>query len=124
MKTLKTTIAITSMILALSFVQQPKVEAQTTWGAWESTGVGISIRFSRVNNTTLTWAFRNDTNQPLTSMDFNFSYVDADSGQYSTAHDLLPYTLNPGASVGGWTCYSANTRGSVSIAIQHYKFGR
>jgi hypothetical protein len=124
MKTTKRTMAIACVVLALAMARQPKAEAQSTWGAWESTGVGISIRFARVNNNTLTWAFRNDTNQNLTSMDFNYSFVDADSGEETTQHDILPYTLRPGGSVGGWTCYSANTRGSVSIAIQHYQFGR
>ncbi len=101
----------------------PTAEAQDgNWGAWRSTGVGISIRFARVNNTTVTWSFRNDTNRVLESMDFDYSFVDADTNMQTTQHDLLPYALRPGGAVGGWTAFMANTRGSVSVAIKNYQF--
>jgi hypothetical protein len=50
-------------------------------------------------------------------MNFNYSYVDADSGQPATQSDVLPFALAPGQSVGGWAAYTANTRGNISLAI-------
>lgn len=111
------------LLLIATTLCQPMAEAQSSWGPWESTGVGISIRIARVNATTLTWSFRNDTNQVLRSMDFDYTFVDADTNQQTTQHDILPFALRPGSTVGGWTAYTANTRGAVSIAIKNYQFG-
>lgn len=114
-------VLLVTAVIALSW--HPIAKAQDgNWGAWRSTGVGISIRFSRVNNKTLTWSFRNDTNRVLESMDFDYSFVDADTNTQTTQHDLLPYPLRPGSAVGGWTAFMANTRGPVSIAIKDYHF--
>ncbi len=124
MKTLSRSSAILiAFVAALAIAFQPVAVAQSTWGPWRSTGVGISIRFARVNNTTVTWSFRNDTNQVLQSMDFNYTFVDADTHQETTQHDVLPFSLRPGGAVGGWTAYMANTRGAVTVAIQNYQFG-
>lgn len=111
------------VIAVITLSWHTKAAAQDgNWGPWRSTGVGISIRFARVNNTTLTWSFRNDTNRVLESMDFDYTFVDADTNMQTTQHDLLPYALRPGGAVGGWTAFSANTRGAVTIAIKNYHF--
>lgn len=72
---------------------------------------------SRVNSKTLTWEFFNEKPDTITSMNFNYTFVDADSGQNTTQTDLLPFSLKPGAGIGGWTAYTANARGGVSSAI-------
>ncbi|MGD0906815.1 MAG: hypothetical protein ABSA96_04495 [Candidatus Acidiferrales bacterium] len=115
-------IVVFALIAALVGVVQPPVKAQSAWGPWETTGVGISIRVARVNNTTVTWAFRNDTNRTLRSMDFDYTFVDAGTNQVTTQHDILLFPMASGGSFGGWTAYTANTRGEVSIAIKNYKF--
>lgn len=119
---LKKTLAL-ALIAALGVMMQSPVKAQGGWGPYQSTGAGISIRIARVNNTTLTWAFRNDTNQTLRSMEFDYTFVDADTNRVTTQHDVLLFPLDPGKSFGGWTAYTANTHGEVSIAIKNYRFG-
>ena len=53
----------------------------------------------------------------IASMQFNYTYVDANSGQQATQQDVLPYALAPRQSVGGWTAYTANTRGEIVISV-------
>jgi hypothetical protein len=88
------------------------------WGSWTyiaTTGVAFGV--SRVNNTTLTWRFFNGGPQKITSMNFTYTYVDADTGQTTTSKDILVFPLKPGGIFGGWTAYTANTRGNMSITI-------
>ena len=93
---------------------QPKAP----WGNWAALGSsGLVFDVSRVNATTLTWRFLNAGPRVITGMQFNYSYVDADTNQPATQSDLLPFALAPGQSVGGWTAYTANTRGNVTLAI-------
>ncbi len=88
------------------------------WGPWALLGnSGLVFDVSRVNGTTETWRFLNAGTNTITSMQFNYSYVDANSGQQATQSDILPFPLRPGQSVGGWTAYTANTRGDIEISI-------
>lgn len=91
---------------------------QAPWGTWAALGnTGLMFDVSRVNGTVVTWRFLNAGSNTISSMQFNYSYIDADSGQQATQQDLLPYPLGPGQSVGGWAAYTANTRGDVLISI-------
>lgn len=98
--------------------RQPPVHHNSTWGQWVFLGdSGVAISVSRVDSKTLTWEFFNGRADSITSLNFNYSYVDADTGQNTTLKDVVPLTLKPGAGLGGWTAYTANTRGTVSVAI-------
>ena len=91
---------------------------QAPWGAWAVLGsTGLVFDISRVNDSTLTWRFLNAGSNTISSMQFNYTYVDAGTGQSTTMSDILPYPLSPGHSVGGWAAYTANTRGNVSLAV-------
>jgi hypothetical protein len=90
----------------------------STWGSWAALGnAGLVFDVSRVNATTLTWRFLNAGANTIADMQFNYSYVDASSGQPVTQTDVLPYALAPGQSVGGWAAYTATTRGNVTLTI-------
>ena len=92
--------------------------SQAPWRQWVPLGnTGLMLSVSRVNATTLTWRFRNAGSQTVQSMGFNYTYVDADTGQTKTDSDILPFLLMPGQGVGGWAAYTANTRGNVFIQI-------
>lgn len=80
-------------------------------------GNNVSVSFVRVNNTTYAWKFRNDGYNTIAYMKFNYSYIDADSGQYRTDVDFLPGSLRPGAVIGGWAAFSANSRAQPTIQI-------
>jgi TPR repeat protein len=103
----------------ISSPQQPPAHKDSNlWGPWQFIGnTGIAVSVSRVNSKTLTWEFFNGRPDTITSMNFNYTFVDADSGQNTTQSDLLPFPLKPGGGIGGWTAYTANTRGGVSFAI-------
>lgn len=100
-------------------------QAQEGWQTWRPLEPGISLRFSLANQQTCTWAFRNDdSSRTLASMRFEFSYTSLkQAGAYNpydkkTDKDILPYALKPGASVGGWTAYTAPADcNSVTIAV-------
>jgi hypothetical protein len=78
------------------------------WGGWERFGnTGISVRFAQVNRTMCTWSFRNDSSRILTTLNFAIDDINAETGQTEHSTDLLPYSLRPGQSVGGWTAFSA-----------------
>jgi hypothetical protein len=101
-----------------SGVTMPLPAPQAPWGQWVPLGsTGLIFGVSRVNPTTLTWRFMNAGSQVVTSMSFNYSFVDANSGQMTTQNDVVPFALKPGKSVGGWTAYTANTRGNINIQI-------
>lgn len=98
--------------------RQPPVHTDSIWGQWMFLGnTGVAISVSRVDSKTLTWEFFNGRSDSITSLNFNYTYADADSGQNTTQKDVVPLTLKPGDGLGGWTAYTANTRGNVSIAI-------
>jgi hypothetical protein len=91
---------------------------QAPWGSWSPIGsTGLVFDVSRVNDTTSTWRFMNAGANTIASMQFNYTYVDANSGQQATQQDVLPYALAPRQSVGGWTAYTANTRGEIVISV-------
>jgi hypothetical protein len=50
-------------------------------------------------------------------MKFNYSYLDANTGQYQTGVDYLPGGLAPGAVIGGWAAFTANTYTQPTIQI-------
>ena len=88
------------------------------WGPWGVAGnSGLVFDVSRVNPTTVTWRFFNAGSNTIAAMQFNYSYVDAGTGQNATQTDGLPYPLAPGQAAGGWAAYSANTRGDIKLAI-------
>lgn len=88
------------------------------WGPWAGLGTaGLVFDVSRVDAKTVTWRFRNAGTNTIAAMNFNYSFVDADTGQQTTQSDVLPFPLAPGQSVGGWAAYTANTRGDISIAV-------
>jgi hypothetical protein len=92
--------------------------ASAPWGPWTPLGNnGLVFDVSRVNASTLTWRFFNAGPNTIASMNFNYSYVDANSGQPATLSDLLPFALAPGQSVGGWAAYTANTTGNITLSI-------
>jgi hypothetical protein len=92
--------------------------AQAPWGSWTPIGnTGLVFDVSRVNDTTSTWRFLNAGANTISSMQFNYTYVDANSGQQATQQDVLPYALAPRQSVGGWAAYTANTRGDIVISV-------
>jgi hypothetical protein len=91
---------------------------QAPWGSWSPIGnTGLVFDVSRVNDTTSTWRFMNAGANTITSMQFNYTYVDANTGQQATQQDVLPYALAPRQSVGGWAAYTANTRGEIVISV-------
>jgi hypothetical protein len=85
--------------------------AHAEWGPWQTIGDGqVAISFSQVRSDVCTWQIKNTGPTTLKTLEFNYTYVPIDS-PYSqkTDKDILPYPLKPGASVGGWTTYSAST---------------
>jgi hypothetical protein len=103
--TLKIIAVVVCAILAVS-------RAYGDWGPWQAIGDGqVAVSFSQVKNDMCTWQIKNTGSKTLTTFEFSYTYVPVDS-PYSrkTDKDILPYPLKPGAAVGGWTVYSANTR--------------
>ncbi len=100
--------ALTAAFYALLSI----VPAYAAWGPWQALGDGnVQVSFSQVNNDTCTWRIKNIGSNTLARFDFSYTYVPADSpSSEKTDKDILPYPLKPGASVGGWTVYSANTQ--------------
>jgi hypothetical protein len=87
------------------------VSAHADWGPWQAIGDGqVEVSFSQVKSDMCTWQIKNTGSSTLRTFEFNYTYVPVDS-PYSqkTDKDILPYPLKPGASVGGWTTYSAST---------------
>lgn len=87
------------------------------WSAFSYVGDGVSVSFAQVQNTTWTWKFRNDGSRKITYMKFTYSYVDANTGQYTTDSDVLPGSLKPGETFGGWAAFTSNSRLSPTIRI-------
>lgn len=91
---------------------------QAPWGAWSALGnTGLVFDVSRVNDSTATWRFLNAGSNTISSVQFNYTYVDANTGQQATKQDVVPLPLAPGQSLGGWAAYTANTRGDIVISI-------
>lgn len=89
-----------------------------SWGPWVALGnSGLVFDVSRVNDSTLTWRFLNAGPNTIEGMQFNYSYVDATTGQPATQSDVLPFALAPAKSVGGWTAYTANTKGNITLTV-------
>jgi hypothetical protein len=110
----KTTKFSLIMLLFVSLFAQ----GQTAWGPWAMAGDGsLQVRFARVNETTMTWAIKNNTTCQIKSFNFEYTFTDADTNQYTQLHDTVPLNLKPGESVGGWTAYTANTRGAISLVL-------
>jgi hypothetical protein len=106
MKTMKLYALIMAFCLSLS-----SAAAFADWGLWQVIGDGqVAVSFSQVNADTCTWQIKNTGPNTLKTFEFSYTYVPVNS-PYSqkTDKDILPYPLKPGASVGGWTTYSAST---------------
>ena len=103
---------------SVSSPTQPPPHKDPVWGPWQFLGSsGVAVSVTRVDAKTLSWEFFNARPDNITSLNFNYTYVDADTGQNSTQKDLVPLTLKPGDALGGWTAYTANTRGNINIQI-------
>jgi hypothetical protein len=91
---------------------------QAPWGAWTTVGnAGLVFDVARVTGTTVTWRFLNAGPSTISAIQFNYIYVDADSGQQTTQSDILLFPLGPGQTFGGWAAYTANTRGGLELSI-------
>jgi len=98
---------IVAMLSSILFV----ASAYAEWGPWQTIGDGqVAVSFSQVKSDMCTWQIKNTGSNTLKTFEFSYTYVPADS-PYSqkTDKDILPYSLKPGAAVGGWTVYSAST---------------
>ncbi len=87
------------------------------WTIFFPLGNNVSVSFTPVDSTTYTWKFRNDGYNTITYMEFRYSYIDVNTGQYETETDVFPGSLKPGEVFGGWTAFSAETRSQPSITI-------
>ncbi len=100
--------------LALLSVLTPIAAIADAWGPWQPFGgTGLSIRFVQVSRDICTWAFRNDSSRTLGGLNFRIDDINAETGQSESSNDLLPYSLRPGQSVGGWTAFSAGANCST-----------
>jgi hypothetical protein len=100
------------MLTAVVCTSLCSLPAHADWGPWQAIGDGqVEVSFSQVKSDMCTWQIKNTGSNTLKTFEFNYTYVPVDS-PYSqkTDKDILPYPLKPGASVGGWTVYSASTR--------------
>jgi hypothetical protein len=116
-------------ILALVGMSSVPAGAQDAkWTPWHSVdcpklGCNLSVSFSQVVNTnTWTWKFRNDGTQSV-YIQFEYTYIDADSGQLTTTPDMFPKALAHGEVWGGWATYTAHTQyngysGGVPVTIR------
>jgi hypothetical protein len=90
--------------------------AQSSWTPWQSfSNNGLAISYGRVNATTVTWKFKNTAGCTIQPFNLQYSYVDANTGQYMTQNDVMPEALRPGQEFGGWSAFTANTRGSIQV---------
>jgi hypothetical protein len=88
------------------------VPAYAAWGRWQTIGDGfVRVSFSLISEKNIcTWRIKNTGSNTLARFDFSYSYAPADNPSLQKIEkDILPYPLKPGASVGGWTVYSAST---------------
>ena len=70
----------------------------------------VAVSFSQVNKDYCTWQIKNTGSNTLKTLEFSYTYAPADNPYtQKTDRDTLPYPLKPGAAVGGWTVYEANT---------------
>jgi hypothetical protein len=97
----RTSLAIAAIVgLAIS---TPSQAQNAYWTPWRSIGNGVLVSFSFVNGTnTWTWKFVNNNNS-VTVTDMKFQITSKGS---PPATDILPLSLKPGQSIGGWTTYT------------------
>ena len=108
---------MTSCILMAVMVIAVAVAYADDWSYFLDVGSGVSVSFARVDNAVYTWKFRNDGYSKIRYMQFTYSYIDADTGQYKTDTDVVPGSLEPGEVFGGWSAFTANTRSQPVIRI-------
>jgi hypothetical protein len=115
---------IRAIYVVLVFAMLPGLAHADEWGPWRPFGsTGLSIRFAQVNRTMCTWAFRNDSSRTLSTFDFLIDDINAETGQSEESPDLIPYTLRPGQSVGGWAAFSAEANcGTVRITSKQMQW--
>ena len=98
------------------------------WGTWQNAyGNGlIQLKWTETGTKDIaghplwTWAVRNASTRTLTSC--TMVYETIDGGNYVTKEEILPYSLQPGANVGGWTCYTASgTRWTIRLKDVEFK---
>ena len=87
------------------------------WSYFVPVGNSVSVSFAPVDNTTYTWKFRNDGYSRIKYLEFTYTYFDANTYQYRTDKDVLPGSLAPGETFGGWAAFTANSRSQPSIRI-------
>jgi hypothetical protein len=107
----------TSMVAVVGLLVATASIKADDWTSFWPVGYNVSVSFVRVNNSTYAWKFRNDGYNIIKYMKFTYSYFDADSGQFRTDVDFLPGRLSPGAVIGGWAAFSANTRSQPTLQI-------
>jgi hypothetical protein len=121
-------IGFVAILAMVGMVSVPAGAQDAKWTPWRSVdcpklGCNLSVSFSQVVNTnTWTWKFRNDGTQSV-YIQFEYTYIDADSGRLTTTPDMFPKALAPGEVWGGWATYTANTRyngyaGGVPVTIR------
>jgi hypothetical protein len=119
---------LAGIVVLLGMCAVPARAQDAKWTPWHSVqcpklGCSLSVSFSQVVNTnTWTWKFRNDGTQSV-YIQFEYTYIDADSGRLTTTPDMFPKALAPGEVWGGWATYTANTRyngyaGGVPVTIR------
>lgn len=93
--------------------------AAESWGDWAPLpgDYALSVRYAPSSSGTYTWSFRNDEPQTISTMKFDYTYVDADTGKVKTESESLHTQLGPGGVVGGFTNFVANSRKAPAIKV-------
>lgn len=101
---------VTAMLFVFTVCPVAVPAQQNNWSPWQPCGNSVPVSFVQVAGlTTWTWKFRNDGAQTITYMDF---YYTDNTGKYT---DVLPGSLKPGAVIGGWTAFTANSAPTIQI---------
>jgi hypothetical protein len=112
-------------VLAAVALSAATLMAEGNWGPWKQVCCtnDVVVRFNRVEAKTYTWAFRNNSlSRTIESINFTYTYLDADTGVNKRAKDIMPMRLRPGQSMGGWTAFTANTRMEPTITITNIQY--
>ncbi len=105
-----------ALLLVISCITAATILADN-WSYFLPVGDNVSVSFAPVDNATYTWKFRNDGYNRIKYLEFSYSYIDANTGQYRTDQDVFPGSLGPGQTFGGWSAFTANSRSQPIIRI-------
>jgi TonB family protein len=98
-----------TVFIAAFFVFCSICQGAAWQGPWTDLGSGIFVQVEQVTKTVWTWRFKNQSSRRLMSMDYR--YIDSE-GEHK---DSMGWHLNPGASHGGWSDYTASSRPSFIV---------